>query len=342
MAAITTTGKNFKRSRGTAISVCNAFFGLTPLLLSQINTFFFISDEGTPDTFGYIRFLGITGGCASLIAALCLVVVGFGPSKNGVPAFDAESIIPPIADSASATIPQPEAEFTRQQQQPHHNDTDSWRESMSNDVDETGPQNLVQTGVDYDFARDLGGLDFVRDTEAQLLSLVMMTGAGIGVFYFNSVGTIVNSLYSASVAKRDPNEAQALINFYVSLVSIASFSGRLLVGPTADIGKRLCSIPRSSILVCITLGIVASQIAVGATSDLRYLWVGTVLTGFFYGSLFSLIISLTSTWFGNKHFGSNVGLLTLPIPVGAEIYGFIFGSLYDSNVPDGDPSKCTD
>ncbi|KAJ1920714.1 hypothetical protein H4219_001113 [Mycoemilia scoparia] len=354
MAAVTTTSKNFKRSRSMAISLTNAFFGLSPLIMSQLNTLIFVSENGSPDTFGFIRFMGIAGGTAALLATLCLVVVGFGPSKF------ADESNPESSSTHSANSELDNQHYIQNsnvsentplvnRQSP--SESSPWSAtSSSTQVPQSAQVSRAQTtksirtnrdaGLDYDFVRDLGGMRFIRDPEAQLLSLVVLTGAGIGIFFINTIGTIVDSLYSSSVPERDPNKAQSLINFYVSLVSFASLTGRLIIGPVADIGKRLYNIPRSSLLVFITFGLVVSQIAIGLTTKIELLWIGTALTGVFYGSLFALVLSLTSTWFGNKHFGSNVGLLILTTPIGGEICGFIFGWVYDQNIPDRDPRKC--
>ncbi|KAJ2828262.1 hypothetical protein IWW50_001481, partial [Coemansia erecta] len=79
MAAVTTTTKNFKQNRGSAVSLCIAFFGLSPFVLSHVNTVFYAGEE--PDTFGYLRFLSWLGLGTSVCAAGSLAVVGFGPSR---------------------------------------------------------------------------------------------------------------------------------------------------------------------------------------------------------------------------------------------------------------------
>ncbi|KAJ1800383.1 hypothetical protein LPJ75_006535, partial [Coemansia sp. RSA 2598] len=196
-------------------------------------------------------------------------------------------------------------------------------------------------GVDYDTARNLGGLDYVRDPEAQLLTLVLLLCTGIGVFYNNNVGTIVNALYYSSTETPDPSAAQRLINHHVSAVSLGSFLGRLSIGIVSDTCKRVWRLPRSGILVVVAFGTVLSQIIVGTAETLSVLFVGSIFTGFSYGLMFGFVPSLVSIWFGTKHFGSNWGVTTVLIGFCAQGLGAYFGYVYDSNLPDQDPSKCS-
>ncbi|KAI8321165.1 MFS general substrate transporter [Martensiomyces pterosporus] len=389
MAAVTTTTKNFKQNRGSAVSLCIAFFGLSPFVLSHINTLFFAVGD-TPDTFGYLKFLSYLGLGASAFAALSLSVVGFGPSRHrrGIP----EGFVVGTAggDAASSSIDYASESISDAEEQgllihahssmPKDNgaagysaiapglDVESSAAEMG--ASEAGPNepqsgaaNSTDTipagtgttgsstqpgvrqpsnpdGLDYDTARDLGGLAYIADPEAQLLALVLFLCAGIGVFYNNNVGTIVNALYYSSVDNPEPSTAQRLINHHVATVSLGSFIGRLGIGIVADACKRMWNLPRSGILVVVVFSMAVSQVILGSAETLTMLWVGSAWTGLSYGLIFGFVPTLVSVWFGTRHFGSNWGLTSACIGFSGQGLGAFFGYIYDSNLPDQDPSKC--
>ncbi|KAJ2077182.1 hypothetical protein H4R24_005283 [Coemansia sp. RSA 988] len=388
MAAVTTTTKNFKQNRGGAVSLCIAFFGLSPFVLSHINTVFFATGD-TPNTFGYLRFLSFLGLATSMVAALSLAVVGPGPSRyrrevppgfmvdepvssscssdssSGLLSFvshgdeerdlmarsqnhaDLRSTGPsysavvkggsagnpygqppnaprfPDSGEGSSVSSSTAAQHPQQQQQPH------------------GPPSTSADGLDYDTARNLGGLSYVKDPEAQLLALVLFLCAGIGVFYSNNVGTVVNALYYSSTEHPNRSAAQRLINHHVAVVSLGSFIGRLTIGFVADACKRIWQLPRSGILVLVTFCVVISQVVIGAADTLPALLVGSAVTGLSYGFVFGFVPTLVSIWFGTLHFGSNWGLAAAFIGFSGQGLGAFFGHIYDRNLPDQDPAKCT-
>ncbi|KAJ2161732.1 hypothetical protein GGF46_001236 [Coemansia sp. RSA 552] len=374
MAAVTTTTKNFKQNRGSAVSLCIAFFGLSPFMLSHVNTLFFAPGDSAPDTFGYLRFLSFLGLGTSLVAALSLAVIGFGPSRHRVEVPAGFVIDPPrdsggsssssglLSDdtpideeqgllsngavtgrdySATATKGSTGSDDVREGPTPASTvrpGTSAEDSSVSSAV-QRGRPDMVD-GLDYDTARDLGGLAYVRDPEAQLLALVLFLCAGIGVFYNNNVGTIVNALYYSSVDAPSESTVQRLINHHVAVVSLGSFAGRLSIGFVVDTCKKVWHLPRSGILVIVALCIVISQGVVASAQTLPVLLVGSALTGLSYGFTFGFVPTLVSVWFGTRHFGSNWGMTSVFIGFSGQALGAFFGYTYDSNLPDQDPSKC--
>ncbi|KAJ2379225.1 hypothetical protein IW150_000311 [Coemansia sp. RSA 2607] len=396
MSAITVTTRNFKENRGAAVSLCIAFFGLSPFVLSHINSIFFSRGDDGPNIFGYLRFLSLLGLVTSTAAALSLSVVGFGPSRHrrDIPdgfIADYDSSISDGSSSNSGSYGNSEENTnTRADEEsgllrasetdggvdanPSYSavvkasigasETDNNGDTATasgtgsvsgslrvvSGISQTGvasgspqlqlnPRNNTN-GVDYDTARDLGGMAYVRDPEAQLLALVLFLCAGIGVFYNNNVGTIVSAIYYSSVKVPDASAAQRLINYHVSAVSLGSFVGRLSIGVLADFCKRVWGLPRSGILVVVVFGTVLSQVVVGSAETLPALLVGSAMTGLSYGLIFGFVPLLVSVWFGTKHFGSNWGLTSVFIGFSGQALGAYFGYVYDSNLPDQDPSKC--
>ncbi|KAJ2780460.1 hypothetical protein H4R18_003442 [Coemansia javaensis] len=382
MAAVTTTTKNFKQNRGSAVSLCIAFFGLSPFVLSQANSLLF-SGGREPDTFGFLRFLAFLGLGTSLLAMLSLSVVGFGPSRfrrevppgfvvNAAPSETASS-----TSSSSGLLPDSLSELGSDEErglaaqaapagygaiakgsvgpQAAGNAAAGAVGSSSATSAATaqaparaaspaaqGMPSAASTadGLDYDTARDLGGMAFVRDPEAQLLALVLFLCAGIGVSYNNNIGAMANAMYRSSTSAPDDGVAQRLINHHVAVVSLGSFAGRLTIGLVADTCKRVWSLPRSGILVIVVFCVVLSQVVAGTATTLPALLVASALTGLSYGFMFGFMPTLVSVWFGTRHFGSNWGTASAGIGFSGQALGAFFGYVYDSNLPDQDASKC--
>ncbi|KAJ2727238.1 hypothetical protein H4S00_001699 [Coemansia sp. D1744] len=340
MAAVTTTTKNFKQNRGSAVSLCIAFFGLSPFVLSHVNTVFFAGDE--PDTFGYLRFLSFLGLVTSVAAAGCLTVVGFGPSRyvSVPPGFVVDR--PPSSSSSSGLLSDRDDESVYGAVKAASTTVREVGEGSagSSTTAEPAPVNVASNGVDYDTARDLGGWAYVNDVEARLLMLVLFLCAGIGIFYNNNIGTMVNAMYYSSTPHPEARTAQRLINHHVAVVSLGSFVGRLTIGIVADMCKRIWRLPRSGILVVITACVLVSQLVVISATTLPSLLVGSACTGLSYGFTFGFVPTLVSVWFGTRHFGANWGVTTVFTGFSGQMLGAVFGRVYDANLPDRDPAQC--
>ncbi|KAJ2255074.1 hypothetical protein EV176_007228, partial [Coemansia sp. RSA 451] len=188
--------------------------------------------------------------------------------------------------------------------------------------------------------RDLGGWAYVNDVEARLLMLVLFLCAGIGIFYNNNIGTMVNAMYYSSTPHPEARTAQRLINHHVAVVSLGSFVGRLTIGIVADMCKRIWRLPRSGILVVITACVLVSQLVVISATTLPSLLVGSACTGLSYGFTFGFVPTLVSVWFGTRHFGANWGVTTVFTGFSGQMLGAVFGRVYDANLPDRDPAQC--
>ncbi|KAJ2718991.1 hypothetical protein GGI07_005483 [Coemansia sp. Benny D115] len=389
MSAITVTTRNFKSNRGAAVSLCIAFFGLSPFVLSHVNSVFFAKrNGGRPDVSGYLRFLSVLGLVTSLLAAISLSVVGFGPSRHrrdDIPdgfIADAAACDESAEEEEESVVAADEESALRPEDQRQYGAVSAAAKSSSAAADGSeassmadggsGPSSVsgggtstvaspplpstaaattaaggmpvpgrsTVNGLDYDTARDMGGMAYICDPEAQLLALVLFLCAGIGVFYNNNVGTIVSALYYSSAETPDAGTAQRLINYHVSAVSLGSFLGRLSIGPIGDMCKSTFGLARSGILVVVVFCMVMSQVVVGLANTLSALLVGSMLTGLSYGLLFGFVPLLVSVWFGTRHFGSNWGLTSVFIGFSGQMLGAFFGYTYDANVPDQDPAKC--
>ena len=118
------------------------------------------------------------------------------------------------------------------------------------------------------------------------------------VLDINNAGSIAQALLAHS--KPDYNEADSAIwqAAQVSAISLASFSGRILIGIVADMVKSRLHVPRSFCMPVMCALFVLSQLSLVAISDVRHLWMASVLLGLAYGCWFGLTPTISIEWFG--------------------------------------------
>ncbi|SRR6266403_421510 len=131
------------------------------------------------------------------------------------------------------------------------------------------------------------------------LSWVSFTAISLSTLSdINNVGSIAQALLAHR--KPDYDEAESAIwqAAQVSSISLASFSGRILIGIVADTVKSRLRVPRSFCMPAMTALFILSQLSLVAIGDVRYLWVPSVLLGLAYGCWFGLLPTISIEWFG--------------------------------------------
>jgi hypothetical protein len=247
-----------------------ALFGLTAFIFSQINLFFFGGD-----TYHFLLFLAFTTGIFMFIGSLFLV------------RFPQEESHVEIASS-------------------NEENTSTSSTSLSNE--ERIP--LLYRREES----DIRGRELFQNIDAMLLSLTLLLIGGIGLMYMNNVGAIVKSLYQSTSTyfslSPPPNNSLSKIqeyqSFHVTLLSLFSCFGRLSVGLVSDLFRYMYNLRRLWFLLGAGLYIFIGQILAGfMIKDLSNLWISSIFVGFGYGNLFGITPTITSEWFGKRHFGLN-------------------------------------
>lgn len=145
----------------------------------------------------------------------------------------------------------------------------------------------------------------------------------------SNIGNDVQALWShhdSSVSKEFIVQRQLM---HVSIISFASFIGRLLSGIGSDhLVKRLgmsrfwCLVASSSIFTC-------AQIAAIRVEDPSYLWTISTLTGLAYGALFGVYPALVADMFGVKGLSLNWGFMTLSPVISGNVFNLTYGAVFD-------------
>lgn len=173
----------------------------------------------------------------------------------------------------------------------------------------------------------------------------------MSIIDINNVGSIAQALFAKGNPNYDEAESTTWQAAQVSAISIMNFSGRLLIGPIADLTKSRLHYPRSFCCILVVALFVLSQIVIINVDDVHNLWKASLLLGSAYGSLFGLLPSVTIEWFGlsegfpqcsttlsidlltfdSGHFSENWGYISLAPVIGGNLFSLAFGRNLDAH-----------
>ena len=145
----------------------------------------------------------------------------------------------------------------------------------------------------------------------------------------SNIGNDAQALWSFYEPETTLESIRARSAVYVSLISLGSFTGRLLSGIGSDVVvkhhmSRLWCVVISSSLFCL------AQFYASVLTDPTYLWVLSGLTGIAYGFLFGCFPSLVADTFGNNGLAQNWGTMTVAPILFGNVFNMLYGSIYDA------------
>ncbi|CAG8792276.1 22963_t:CDS:2, partial [Racocetra persica] len=291
---LTTIAKNFSSYRGTAISIPLALLALSSFTYSQANVYLF------EDTFHFLLFVAFTSGLCMFVGSLFLIVVPTPQrASSAIESGGDDSISIENDNEISVDSVLSHAKGMNTEQTPLLNKNISTSSSINASVDSEP---------------DISGWQLLHNKDAISLILILVFLAGTGLMYINNVGIIVETLYHASPTHPSHpsllntslqtifnDDIKKLQSFHVSLFSVCSCLGRILIGPLSDIGKdyfnlsRICSLVFASVwLFC---GNLLALLWVQTTAQL---WVVTSCIGLGVGILFGVAPTTCSEYFDSK------------------------------------------
>ncbi|KAK4186879.1 major facilitator superfamily domain-containing protein [Podospora australis] len=205
---------------------------------------------------------------------------------------------------------------------------------------------LVQSSVDMDRSHrvDIRGWRLLRNLDFWQLFAIMGILAGIGLMTINNIGHNVIALwerYDNTVTEQFLVQRQQM---HVSVLSICSFSGRLLSGVGSDFLVKVVRASRVWCLVIASLVFFIAQIFALNVVNPHFLGFVSGLSGLGYGFLFGVFPSIVAETFGIHGLSQNWGFMTLSPVLSGNIFNLFYGWVYDSHVvtgPDGD-RQCND
>jgi len=109
---------------------------------------------------------------------------------------------------------------------------------------------------------------------------------------------MAQTLFAHDNPAYDEAESSAWQAAQVSVLSLANFSGRVVIGIVADTAKSRFRVPRSFCLPLVAALFILSQLSLMVIGDVHHLWMASVLLGLGYGCWFGLLPTISIEWFG--------------------------------------------
>lgn len=305
-AGITTCAKNFTGSRGLALSLPIASFGLSGLWMSQFVSRAFVGENGMlmiSAVFGtfsvFLPGVGIVGG-------LCLQVF---PAEGEEAQGESERL---LAEDGG------ERGF-------------GWVDNA-----EDGKR-WINTAT-RDFLKDKTMWWFA-------VGVFLVTGPG-EAFINNMGSLIQSLYPpGTSSAHIDPATHVSIIATTSTLARIvvgilSDYLGPSINPPPAQLSRSFH--PRFSriiLLIAVSCLLLTAHLLLtfaSISSLTSYFWLVSALVGSGYGAIFTLAPTVVSVVWGTENFGTNWGIVMSTPAVGATVYGLLYASVYDDHAgPDG-------
>ncbi|OTB19845.1 hypothetical protein K445DRAFT_313621 [Daldinia sp. EC12] len=205
---------------------------------------------------------------------------------------------------------------------------------------------LVQSSVDMDRSHrvDIRGLNLLRNIEFWQLFTIMGILSGIGLMTINNIGNDATALWKHYDDSIDDKTLVLRQQLHVSILSIGSFSGRLLSGVGSDFLVKVLHASRVWCLV-IASGIFSlAQIFALNVTNPHLLGFVSGFSGLGYGFLFGVFPSIVAESFGIHGLSQNWGFMTLSPVISSNIFNLFYGAVFDAHsIVDKDgASSCID
>ncbi|CAI4220227.1 unnamed protein product [Parascedosporium putredinis] len=192
---------------------------------------------------------------------------------------------------------------------------------------------LVQSSVDIRRSHrvDLRGVQLLPLRRFWQLFVLMGVLSGIGLMTINNVGNVVKALWR----KYDDSADQTFIvrtqQLHVSILSLCSFSGRLLSGVGSDFLVKVLDANRLwCIAIASTIFFLAQLCAILITNPHLLAFVSG-LSGLGYGFLFGVFPSIVAETFGIHGLSQNWGFMTLAPAITGNAFNIFYGKIYDTH-----------
>lgn len=185
---------------------------------------------------------------------------------------------------------------------------------------------------------DIRGWALVRNADFWLLFTMLGTLCGVGLMTINNIGHNAQALWSDFDPSKSPEFIQTRQSIHVSILSICSFTGRMLSGISSDILVKKFHIQRLWLTVFSSVLFFLGQLAALNISNPYYLWIVSSLNGLGYGFLFGVSPTIVSEAFGVHGLSTNWGTMTIAAVISGNTLNLFYGRVYDDHsvvFPDG-------
>lgn len=366
-AAVKTSALNWPHHRGTATAFPLAAFGLSAFFFALIGTIFF---PGSPSKFLMLLAYGTFG--LTFVGFFFLRVLPPHSPYHAVPdtepgMTDSRQLHRTTSDESKTRVArgdpsEPEQE-DRDPPSPKEDsravDTEEAPSGTRDGSDETSSllsqstsssslpgEVLVQSSVDMGRSHrvDIRGLNLLKNIEFWQLFTIMGILSGIGLMTINNIGNDVTALWRHYDDSIDDKTLVLRQQLHVSILSIGSFSGRLLSGVGSDFLVKVLHASRVWCLVVASGIFSLAQICALNVTNPHLLGFVSGFSGLGYGFLFGVFPSIVAESFGIHGLSQNWGFMTLSPVISSNIFNLFYGSVFDAHsIIDKDgASSCVD
>ena len=328
-AAIKVAALNYPDSRGTATAFPLSAFGLSAFFFSTISAFAMPND-----TYKFLLLLATGTFILPVVSFFFLHVV---PSTSYSHLQGDERLHRTSYSSDEPRDAGAHNDFVTPSAIPKDGSDPADEEEISSLLSRSSSPDLESSklpAIGQPHYHDVRGFALLPLTEFWQLFAMLGLLTGIGLMTINNIGNNTRALWTAFDAPTDPptdSFIQKRQSLHVSILSFASFTGRLLSGIGSDLlVSRLKRSRFWCLLVSATIFSVA-QILGTQVSDPHYLFLVSSTTGLAYGFLFGVYPSLVAHAFGVDGLSQNWGTMTLAPVIAGNIFNLLYGRIYDSH-----------
>lgn len=162
-------------------------------------------------------------------------------------------------------------------------------------------------------------LEAAKTLDYWILWFCLFAGIGTGIMVVNNLGQIVIAV------DKSPNSGNQVV--FVSLLSVASATGRLATGTASEMLKHRFSRP---CFLTLQLGVMTLASLLFAFVNLPILYISTFLTGIAFGSYWTLTPAILTDLFGYKSLGVIYTSIQVSCVTGSFVLSLgVAGSVYD-------------
>ncbi|KAI4603168.1 hypothetical protein KJ359_005960 [Pestalotiopsis sp. 9143b] len=201
-----------------------------------------------------------------------------------------------------------------------------------------------RAGRGHSVEPDIRGWALLKNIEFWQLFSIMGILSGIGLMTINNIGNDATALWKHWDDSIDDKTLVLRQQLHVSILSIGSFTGRLLSGTGSDFLVKVLHASRVWCLVLAAGIFSVAQIFALNVENPHLLGFVSGFSGLGYGFLFGVFPSIVAESFGIHALSQNWGYMTLSPVISSNVFNLFYGWVFDAHSivePDGS-RDCTE
>lgn len=367
-ATLKSTQINFPKNRGTASTAPVGAYGMSATMFSIITAIWFLNNSG-----GLLQFLAYSCGLVILIGSFFIHIYldhdddeeedqvkltkfDGSPSTDTTPLVSrSPSFVEPNQFKGLKRNPSFFGSFSywlgpRTESTSSNNNSEvemglealrnERKYSLSNPFDRNN-----NAGIQITVTPKINVFDVIKrrltDKVYLVHYLIVSLTSGIGQMYIYSIGFMVaaqyNYTYNDNPDKQSRNHMIAKVQaLQVGVISIASFSGRVIGGLSSDFIVKKYNLQRSWIVLstCVVLSF-GQIVSIMNVNNTAVLTLGSIIVGGSYGLIFGTYPAIIADKYGTRTFSTTWGLICTGPIFTLLCLNKIFGYVYDDNSENG-------